>query len=139
MAFAAGTATGLTLGFGTTTTYDAIQVTTLSFDGITAEAIDVSHLGTTGYKDYISSELKDGGSLTVEGVLDPNVPMLPVNVSETITVTENIVDSAHGTAGTAVFSGFVTSFSSTRGIDEAMRFSATIKVAGDITFTASNT
>lgn len=138
MAFQAGTGSGLTLAFGTTTAYDAIQITSVSLDGITSEEIDVSHLGTAGFRDYIPGELSEGGSLSVEGVLDPNVPMLPVKVVETLVLSPNIVDSTHNTVGTVTFPSFVTSFSASYGTDDAMRFSATIKVAGDVVFVASS-
>lgn len=138
MAFAPVSGHGASLAFGTTSAYDSLQIDSVSLDGISTEDIETTHLGTTGYRTYISGELKEGGTMSVSGLYDPNEPMLPINATETITLTENIADSGHGTAGTVAFTGYVNNVSSTRVSDDAMRFEATIKIADDITFTDSS-
>ena len=139
MAFKNVTGNGLTVAFGTTTAYDTVNIEDVSYDGISTEDIDVSHLGSTGYRDYIPGDLKEGGTITVSIQHDDNNPTLPVHVTETVTITPPIPDTAHGTSGTAAFAGYINNVSWTYSNDDKVAGSYTIKVAGDVTFTDSST
>ncbi len=100
--------TGSSLAFGTTPI--TVEYTSIEVSGMARESIDVSHLGTTDYKIFIPSKLRDGGEITCEGLLDPD----------------------QGDAGaTLVVNGFMTSLEFGTPMEEEMPFSLTIKINGN--------
>lgn len=138
MAYAPATGNTTSVAFGTTSAYNDVEITSVSVDGISTEDMDVSHLGTTGFRDYIPGDLKEGGTITVEHLTDLDAPVLPVHVTETITFTQPITTAGNTTAGDMAFPGYVNNVSWKQVNEDAVKGTYTIKVAGDVTFTASS-
>lgn len=127
------------VGTGTTMAFSSAAfsagITSLSWDGATREAIDVSYLGTStsatggfGTKEFIASKLVDGGELSIEGLFDPaQIP--PIHAAaQTVTVT-------FANSKVWSFSGFMRKFSVQIPLEDKMTFSGTVKVNGKITVT----
>tara|TARA_B100000029_G_scaffold269360_1_gene264694 strand:- start:2063 stop:2431 length:369 start_codon:yes stop_codon:yes gene_type:complete len=118
-------------GFGTTITFSSgFFAEIISVDGpdLSREAIDTTHMGTTnGWKTFIPSDLKDGGTLSVEMAYDPGTSPPIADAESSCTVT-------YPDASTCSFTGFMTSFSSSIPIDDRMTASAEIKVNGAVSF-----
>ena len=119
--------TGTTITFGTS----GFSANIMSVDGpgITREAIETTHMGTTTAKTFIPADLIDGGEMSFtmqfDGALDPPTDA----AAETITID-------WGGAGTGekwTFSGFMTGFNPSSPLEELMTASATLKVTGDVT------
>ena len=131
--------TGATFAFGTTPI--ALDFTSIDASGISRESIDVTHLGTTGAKAFIPSDLYDPGEISFEGLMDPNLGDALVTkigaAAENMTVTFPIPSG--GAAGsTFVASGFLTEFEWGVPMEEEMTFSMTVKLTGAITWTDSS-
>ena len=122
--------TGATLSF--TGDWDA-EILSLSWDGISREAIDTSHMGTTVARTFIPADLYDPGELTVEFNLDPDYDIETVMTATAETVAVVLQDGA-GTANWSA-SGFITSYSWAAPLEDKMTGSATIKLTGSITIT----
>jgi|TARA_R110000824_G_scaffold188467_3_gene369823 hypothetical protein len=125
---AADLGTGTTMTFGTSAfAFELLDVSGSGND--TREAIQTSHMGTTGNHVFIPSDLADGGEFSVEGhyggLVSP--PSAGGTAVETITIAWG------GTTDTWAFSGFMTEFSPSAPLEDKMTFSSTIKVAGVIT------
>tara|TARA_Y100000593_G_scaffold24322_1_gene48476 strand:- start:87 stop:455 length:369 start_codon:yes stop_codon:yes gene_type:complete len=118
-------------GFGTTISFSSgFFAEIISVDGpdLSREAIDTTHMGTTnGWKTFIPSDLKDGGTLSVEMAYVPGTSPPIADAETTCTVT-------YPDASTCSFTGFMTSFSSSIPIDDRMTASAEIKVNGAVSF-----
>ena len=123
--------TGITLAFGTSAF--ACHLLDVGLDGVSRNAIQTSHMGSTGYHTYIVSALTDGGSLSIDFAYDPNDDPPVGAVAETITIT------FPPSQGTMTFTGFMTDFSFSAPFEDKMTASATIKVAGTITWPGSGT
>lgn len=126
------TGLGVTVGFGTTTTY-APKISSVSGPGYSREALETSHLGTAGgYKTFTPDDLIDGGELTLDVFWDALDTRPPISAAaETITLTHNDTGAA-----TEAFSGFVTGFDKAISLGALMTATITIKIAGAVTFTA---
>lgn len=122
--------TGATLSF--TGDWDA-EILSLSWDGISREAIDTSHMGTTVARTFIPTDLYDPGELTVEFNLDPDYDIETVMTATAETVAVVLQDGA-GTANWSA-SGFMTSYSLNAPLEDKQTGSATIKLSGSITIT----
>lgn len=122
--------TGTTLGWGTTTGLNAMEVTSIEHSGTARESRDVSHLSTAGGRTFISGDLYDPGELSVEGFLGPTLgDTFPIgSAKETFTVT-----FPDGTTFAA--SGFLMEYGWNVPLDEEMTFSMTIKLSDEITWT----
>ena len=122
--------TGTTVTFATTVF--APQVTNVSWDGISREAIDSSHMGTTGARTSVAGDLYDPGELTLEIWFVTSevsgAKEMWTKPSETITVT-------YPDGGTFVASGFCTGFTLNDPVEDGMTATITFKIAGDITVT----
>ena len=132
--------TGTTITFGTSSR--AFDIVSVDHGGITRESIDMSHLGTSSGRPFTVSDTYDPGELTVELLLDPNFDVLTLppydQVAETVTVTVP-KQSGDATAGTFAATGLVTNFGFGIPFEDRMTGSATIKLTGDVTFTAGST
>lgn len=122
--------TGTTVAFATTSF--APQVTNVSWDGISREEIDSSHMGTTGARTSIPGDLYDPGDLVLEiwfvsSELSGATEMWK-KPAETMTLT--FPDS-----GTFVASVFCTGFSLNDPMEDGMTATVTFKIADDITIT----
>ncbi len=81
----ADTGTGTTVAFGTSSY--SVNITNLSIDGEEVEVFDVSHFGTTGYKEKIFSSLSEPPQFTCDVLYDPDEPAPVSGAVETITIT----------------------------------------------------
>jgi hypothetical protein len=123
------------LGTGITITYDTAffgTITSMSFSGITRQAVDVTTFATTGGKAYIESQLYDLGTLDIEMLLAPGTaPSIVAGGSETCTVTW----SDSGTATWAA-TAFMTNFAPGASDSEARTTaSASLQFTGAVTIT----
>jgi hypothetical protein len=122
--------TGTTIAFATSTfTAEFMSVDGSGNDGI--EDINISHLGTTGYHDYIPTSIKEGGEFSIpilyDGTDDPTV-----GVEESVTITWA------GLATTKwVFPGYIKEFTPTAPLEDKMTANIVVKVSGDIVKTVS--
>ena len=108
-------------GFGTSITFACgVFAEILSVDGpdLSRDPIETTHMGTTnGWKTFIPSDLKDGGTLSVEIAYVPGTSPPIAAAESTCTVT-------YPDASTVSFEGFMTSFSPSVPIDDRMTASA---------------
>ena len=118
-------------GFGTSITFaSGFFAEILSVDGpdLSRDPIETTHMGTTNdWKTFIPSDLKDGGTLSVEIAYVPGTSPPIAAAESTCTVT-------YPDASTVSFEGFMTSFSPSVPIDDRMTASAEIKVNGSVSF-----
>ena len=128
-------ATGTTVTFGTSSfTSELLRV---GWDGIEGTSVDTSHMGTAaagagkfGNRTFISGDLFDPGTLTLEFHWDPS-KRAPLNgVQETVTIT-----SPDGSTWAAT--GHVEGFNLDLGLDEKMLQNVTVKLSGNVTMTDS--
>ncbi|MCH2362639.1 MAG: hypothetical protein MK329_16430 [Pirellulales bacterium] len=119
-------------GNGATLTFSGFtgNVTTISGAEMEIEAIETSHLGTTGYREYIPGSLKEGGELEVEFIFTGD--MVDLGDAGTVTVTYPKTNSGSSSGATLSGSAFVQNLSypeATNG--EALAASVTFKFDGD--------
>ena len=133
MATVALEGTGATIAFAISSfTADLISLT---LPDKAREAIDTTHLGTTGAKTYKPAKLKTVGDISCEFDHNPEANDLTDNVIETITISYPLL-SGQSTPTRLVFSGFVISQGGEEmKVDQRMVTKVTIKVSGDITIT----
>lgn len=112
---------GATITFATSNF--SAYVDSISWTGYSREAVDMSHLGTTGGMPFTPSDMYDPGSLQISGHYDPSLTTPVEGAAETITVTVN--------AQTFVVSGFLTSFDWQLEKRAKATFNATFKITGD--------
>lgn len=98
---------GATLAAGTSLW--TADITSMSWSGITREAIETSHLSTANAETFIPSDLHNPGALSLTVNYDPNVPPPYTGAVETWTLTFPI-PSGGSTGATFAASGFITSF-----------------------------
>ncbi len=123
---------GATLTFGTTTTYTP-KKRSISGPGMSREALETSHLATTGgFKTFIPDDLVDGGEVTTDVFWDPLDGWPPIEAApEVVTITHNDTGAA-----TEIFTAFVSGFDKAMQLGELMMATVTLKVAGEVNFTA---
>lgn len=119
------------VGDGTTVTFASsgftANIISVTGPNPTREAIDQSHLGSSGWKTFLASGLVDGGEVTLNIQYDPTVSIPISAAAETITI-----DPA-GSGNTLSFSGFLTGAGHAFELDTLMQADITIKVTGAIT------
>lgn len=133
--------TGTTLVAGTSSW--TAEITSLSFSGISREALETTHLSTAketgtkfGSRTYIPGDLTDPGELQVSGQFNPD-KLPPVTlVAETWTVTFPLY-TGDSTAANWAGSGFCTSFNSNVELEGVSTFDMTIKLSGNVTQTVA--
>lgn len=117
--------TGTTIAFGTSS-FDA-ELLSLNGNDISREDIDVTHMGSTAYREFMPSDLVDGGSIDMEIMFDPD-EQPPINAAaETITIT---FPTSLASGATFVFTGYVNSWSWGDPMEDKMTAQLTIKVDG---------
>lgn len=129
---------GASITFGTSgTTINAISI---QATGIAREALETTHLQTTGgFKTFIPADYVDGGEVQVTFRYDPDTQPPYNAAAETITITYPVPASKNNGA-TEAATGFVSSFDPpTLSNDTVMDASMTIKRSGPVTFTAATT
>ena len=118
--------TGSTVVFGTSGfTADILGV---NFSGVTREAINTSHMGTTSDHTFMPVDLVDNGTLELEiawlATLTP--PIITNAAAETVTV------AFAGSATTWSFSAFQTDLGVTVPLEDKMTATMTFKISGAI-------
>lgn len=128
---------GLTLAFNSSF---LTEVTNLGHTGISRSAIETSSNDTTTWMTFRPSDLINPGQLEIQGYFDhdKNIATPLTSTAETITVTFAL-DTGETTAANWTASGFLTEFSYEGGTvdDPAATYSATLKLSGAVTVTAS--
>lgn len=121
--------TGTSIVFGTSAF--TANIDSIDWSGITREAINASHLGTTGDHEFIPGDLVDNGEIGLEFHFAPN-DFPPIDQpAEVVTITFPIPSG--GAAGaTWAASAFMTDFEINSATEEKMTASATLKVSGSI-------
>ena len=100
-----GNGATLTLS-GDTTSYVIVSITP---GGQSIEPLDVSHLGSSGDKEYIPGELKETPEGSAEVLFNADDGLPTVGSTHTITVTFPLVPGGATTAATLAGTGFITS------------------------------
>lgn len=127
--------TGATIQFGSSTF--ASDLISLTLPEITREAIDTTHLGTTGAKTAKPAKLRNVGEIQAEFDHDPAQLDLTKRDAEQITISYPLL-TGQATPTRLVFNGFVISQGGEEmKIDDRMRTKVTIRVNGDITVNAA--
>ncbi len=103
---------------------------------LTRDAIETTHMLTTGGKTFRPGDLYDGGELSLTVAFDPSIspPMLNGEQPETITVTWPI-PAALSSGAIWSFSGFMTSYNPTAPIEDKMTATVTVKITGSLSLT----
>lgn len=119
-------------GNGATVTFSGFagNVTTIGGAEMEVEAIETSHLGSTGFREYIPGTLKEGGELEVEFIFTGTMPTL--GDVQTLTVSYPQTNSASSSGATLAGSAFVQNVSypeATNG--EALAGTINFKFDGD--------
>lgn len=119
--------TGITIVFGTSGF--TAEVMNINGNDMTRPEINASHMGTTGYQEYIPGKLLEGGSVELEINFDPDqIP--PLNAAaETITITFPLPQGGI-TPADVEFTGFINSWSWSAPLEEKMTADVGIKVDG---------
>lgn len=121
------------VGNGTTITFSTgffAEITSLRHTGISREAIDQSHFGSTNARSFRPGVLADMGEIEIECHHRPGVKP-PINgAAESITIT--FPDAG---AATWQFQGFMTGYEYQGELEGKYVGTGRIKVAGDITVT----
>ncbi len=105
-------------------------ITSMSYSGITREAIDITTFAESGGKTYAPSDLYDLGELEIEMLFAPATsPHVLGSAAETCTVTWS---NSAGTTWAA--SAFMTNYApAASDSQDRVRASATLKFSGDLT------
>ena len=125
----AGTAvdgTGATVTFGTSTF--AAQLLDIDWSGRTRDALDSTHMGTSGTKTYIPADLRDGGEISLTYYFDCSdaTDTLLAAAAETVTV-------AWAANRSWAASCFCTEVGASAQIGDTMKQTVKLKVAGTVT------
>lgn len=123
-------------GYGSTLTAGTsawtASIISMDWSGITREAIDTTHLGSTDAESFIPSELYNPGSLSVTVRYDPRTPPPYDGAAETWTLTF----PGTGTGATYAASGFIEDFTiGTVENKNTVNATISIKMTGAITKT----
>ena len=130
-----GTGAGATLTFVTSGT--SLGVVSMQHSGVARQAIDKTELATTGGKEYEPGDTYDPGEIQVTFNYDPDTQPPYSAAAETIRITYPL-QSGQTTAAKVEAEGFVTSFDEPQlQQDTYMQAQLTIKLSGDLTYTAS--
>jgi hypothetical protein len=133
---------GVTIGSTLWTAWDTAPPLLTSIGGITASrpSLPTTHLGTAAagtpsyvYGTAIPGDVIEGGEIPIEGYFQAELGPPPIGgASETWTITY-----PNAEASTYAFPGFLTEVTvNPATTNEVMTFSATLKIAGAITFSA---
>lgn len=122
--------TGTTIAGGTSSTFTtSLQVISLEFtDTWNREAINFSHMGTTGGHDFKPSDLYDAGGVNVEAFFDSAIVPVATAAIEAWTIT-------FPGGETLICNGFLTNYPMTVPFEDAMKVTFNIKFTGDFSGT----
>lgn len=117
------------------------QLTSIEGPGGDTDEIDVTtHDSSGGFRETLAG-FKDPGEISIEGVLDASAAThdgttgLASLYTSGVTVNWKLILPDTG-ASTLTFPGWVKNFTISSSFDDALKFSATIRVAGAIVFPA---
>lgn len=127
---------GATLTLGTSSWDTAALIVSIEFDDIARQALETTHLATSGGRSFIPEDLPDYGAVSVEFLhIDAIAP--PYAAPETITVTYPLGSGQSG-AATIACSGFLLDYKpGSPAVGEIMKGTAKWKLTGAMTFTAA--
>jgi len=124
--------TGVSLGF--TGSSFAMNITNMDLNGISREAIDMSHLGSSAVRAFIFGKLYDPGGLDIDYNFNPalldDIPIFTSSTADTLTIT-------FGSSETWSFPGQFTEIGISIPVEDKMVGSGTIKASGAITLLTS--
>lgn len=119
--------TGITLVFGTSGF--SAEITSITLDPQEVEPVDVSHMGTTGFREYIFTKLTDPGGISFDMHYDPDEDLPTLGTAETITLT--FATPSGGLTGANISgTGAMISHSAEAPLEGVMTASAVIKFDG---------
>lgn len=135
-------ALGTTLGIGKTTPIIVGGLTSIGGLELSADTIDTTTLNSDGgYREFIGG-FKDAGEISLEGYFDATAGVGQKELYDRFEsgVTEDFTITFPVTMKTKwEFKGVVTGFSTSADLEDAVPFSATIKVSGKPTLTVTTT
>ena len=112
----------------------------ITIDGYERSSIDITNMSSTNYREFIPGELIDPGTATCDILFDvgklATFKTITASTKSAITIT---FPSQGGTAASFACSGFVTNWSITSVMDDAMTASVGVKFDGVPTLTAGAT
>lgn len=135
------TGNGASMAFATSA-FD-MEITSINITGMgQKEKIDVSHLGTTNWKENIMTLLNENGTIELEGNFDPDSALWQTALEtaiEVITVTFPIRVPGNTTNATFVVNGSMSEFEPGEHTnDDKVSFSATVELLAKGTITAES-
>ena len=124
MAVDIGTDVTVTIAAGGT--YDvAATLQSVSWSGFSRESIEMTHMLTTGGRDFVGSDLYDPGEVTMEVLFDSTIAVPMLGATATLTFSAPDDD-------TWACDAFCTGFEFTAPLEDRMTASITYKLTGDI-------
>lgn len=124
---------------GSTTFFTGV-LREITIDGYERSVVDITNMDSTSYREFIPGDLKDPGAVTCDILFDVGKLNAFKTVIDSTRATITITYPAQGAAGaTFVGVGFVTNFSITSVMDDAMTASVGLKFTGVPTLTAGTT
>jgi len=104
----------------------ASTLLSVSWSGFSRESIEMSHMLTTGGRDFIPADLYDAGEVTMEVLYDSTIAVPMDQVATVLTFSAPDDD-------TWACSAFCTGFEFTAPLEDRMTASITYKLTGDFT------
>lgn len=129
---------GTTFKMGVSTATTAIGgLTSIGGIEISADTVDVTALDSEGgYREFLPG-FKDAGDISLEGYLDDEDLGQEASYQALESGAVQKCEIAFPNGSKWVFDGIVTGFSTSASLEDAVSFSATVKVSGKPTFTMS--
>jgi len=121
---------------GMTITFDSgffAEILSVNTSGMSRGSIDVTHMGTTGAREFIPAALVDNGSVDIEFSYIPGTtPPIQDAVANPAVLDSCAItfDGPHSITGNA----FMTDFSISAQLEDKITATATLKFAGALTF-----
>jgi len=121
----ASVGTGASFSLANSPTNFFAEVLSLAHSGVERPSIDVSHLATTGGRDFIPGDLVDWGQLELELLLDETAlpPMLTAAGACVVTFKGG---------STWTWTGFGMNWSTTNPFEDRVTSTLTVKISGDL-------
>ena len=124
---------------GSTTFFTGV-LREITIDGYERSVIDITNMSSTNYREFIPGELVDPGGATCDILFNSGnlaaFKTIAASTKNTVTIT---YPSQGATAPTFVCAGFVTGFSITSVMDDAMTATVSVKFDGVPTLTSATT
>lgn len=132
---------GTTLKIGAEASAKAVaELTEIGGLELSADSIDVTSLDSAGgYREFIAG-FKDAGEVSVSGFFNPTTgkgQKEMYDLFESGATSQFSIEFPQETGAKWAFSGVVTGFSTSTGVEDPITFEATIKVSGKPTLTVT--